>query len=167
MFRIVQHVKRAVTGTVSKLNRRWLLASAAAVALAAPAVAHAAPRDHDGRFERHEVVRRDYDRHDHERHEWDRHEWDRHDHDHVGIDLHIGGPRYEVREVRVWVPDQFEDREVRYQENGRWCTRVDHVLVVPAHYEGRERQVCVVEGHYDVHTERVPVADGFGLHIGR
>ena len=94
-------------------------------------------------------------------------------------------PVYQTVTDHVWVPDQFEDRQVRYMDRGVWCTRVDHVLVVPAHYEDRSRQVClteghwetyqrqecVAEGHYEVHRERVRVADpvfgGIGLHIGR
>lgn len=181
MFRIAQQMKSALGVVGSKLNKKWLVASAA-VALAAPAIAQAAPRDRDVRIERHEIARHDSDRRD--RRDWDQHDWDRRDHDRVGVNVRIGEPRYEVREVRVWVPavyrteveqvwvpDQFEDREVRYLDNGRWCTRIDHVLVVPGHFESRDRQVCVTEGHYEVHTDRVRVADtvfgGIGLHIGR
>ena len=156
---------------------RWLLASAAAVAMApfaAPAVANAAPFDHGyGRDDRY--GHREPDRHDwHDGHEG--HDRDRHD-GHIGVDVHIGErrPEYETREVRVWVPpayrtvvdrhwdepvyrteaervwvpDVYEDREVRYRDHGRWCTRTDHVLVTPAHYETRDRQVCVTEGHWE------------------
>jgi hypothetical protein len=57
-------------------------------------------------------------------------------------------PVYQTVTDHVWVPDQFEDRQVRYLDRGVWCTRVDHVLVVPGHYEDRPRQVCLTEGHW-------------------
>jgi len=102
-------------------------------------------------------------------------------------------PVYQTVTDHVWVPDQFEDRQVRYLDRGVWCTRVDHVLVLPGHYEDRPRQIClteghweafqrqecVAEGHYEVHQESVRVADaspvgvinpmlaGFGVHVGK
>ena len=170
---------------------------------------HRFPDRHDDRHDDHDDRHDDHD---------DRHD-DHHD-DRINLDIHVGDrPTYETREVRVWVPpvyrtvedrrwvepvyqtvtdhvwvpDQFEDRQVRYLDRGVWCTRVDHVLVVPGHYEDRPRQVClteghwetyqrqecVAEGHYEVHQERVRVADvspvgvinpmlaGFGVHVGK
>lgn len=216
MFRIantLNSLRHMVTGS---RTGKWMLASAAAVAFAAPAVATAAPYDHgrDDRFAHREPERRD------ERHDW-HNDRDRHD-GHIDVDIHLGDrrPEYETREVRVWVPDVYrtvvdrrwvepvyrteiervwvpdvyKDRQVRYLDHGRWCTRVDHVLVAPAHYETRDRPVCVTEGHwenferqelvtpghYEVHAERVRVADrvdpvnvinpmlgGLGVRVGR
>jgi hypothetical protein len=176
-----------------------------------PAVAQAGRYDPPARVEHREPDRRIPDRHDD------------HNDDHEGginLNIHVGDrPAYETRDVRVWVPpvyrtvedrrwvepvyqtvtdhawipDQYEDRQVRYLDRGQWCTRVDHVLVVPGHYEDRPRQVCltdgqwetytrqelVTEGHYEIHQERVRVADaspvgvinpmlaGFGVHVGK
>jgi hypothetical protein len=207
MFRVTNSFKRLLTGRSGK----WLLASVAAGALGIPAVAQAGRYDPPSRGEHREPDRRFPDRHD-----------DHHDDRGGGlnVDIHVGDrhPAYETREVRVWVPpvyrtvedrrwvepvyrtetdrvwvpDQFEDRQVRYMDRGRWCTRVDHVLVVPAHYETRDRPVCltdghwenferqelVAEGHYEVHQERVradaspvgvinPMLAGLGVHVGR
>ena len=119
----------------------------------------------------------------------------------IDVDIRIGGghrrPEYETRQVRVWVPpvyrtvvdrkwvepvyrtevervwvpDRCEDREVRYRDRGRWCTKIEHVVVEPGHYETVERRVCVSEGrwetcerqelvcagHYEWRSERVRV----------
>jgi hypothetical protein len=151
----------------TKLSK-WLCASAAAVALAAPAVTQAAPGpawhggDDHGRYDDH----RGPDRHDNDRD---------HDHDRVGIDFRIGTPpRYITKEVQVWVPavyrtecvqvwvpDVFEDREVHFiGGKGRLRTRIDHVLVTPAHYEKQDRQVLVTPGHYETRCEQVKINDG-------
>jgi hypothetical protein len=159
------HVKDRFMRLGSVLNsRRCVMASAAAVALAAPLASQAA-----GRFDRGADVRHDDDR---------RGDWG-HDNDrNVNVDVRIGGgrPEYETRETRVWVPpvyrtvvdrkwvepvyrnevervwvpDRYEDREVQFRGGeGRWRTRVERVVVEPGHYESVEHRVCVSEGHWE------------------
>lgn len=209
MLRVTNTFKRLLSGRSGK----WLLTSAALGAIAIPAIAQAGRYDPPSRAEHREPDRRIPDRRDDDRHD---------DHGgRLNVDIHVGDrrPDYETREVRVWVPPvyrtvvdrrwvepvyrteadrvwvpaRYEDREVRYLDHGRWCTRVDSVLVVPAHYETRDRQVCVseghwencerqelvAEGHYEVHQERVRVANadpvgvispmlaGLGIRVGR
>jgi hypothetical protein len=166
------------------LGKGLLLPAAAAVALSLPAVAGAAPGDR-GRFYRGEE-RRDW-RHD------DRHD-DRHDHRHDGgkrvdIDIRIGSPppRYETREVRVWVPpvyrtvvdrkwvepvyrtevdrvwvpERVEEREVRYRHRGHWHTRVERVVVEPGCWKTVERRVCVSEGRWETCERQELVRAGY------
>jgi hypothetical protein len=165
-MRGLNNVAGLIGGT--KLSK-WLIASAAAVTLAAPLVSQGAP----GPWRGGDDDRGRYDRHDDDR--------DRdHDHDHdrggVGLNIRVGEPhpRYITREVqvwvpavyrtvceKVWVPDVYEDREVHFiGGHGRLRTRIDHVLVTPAHYESRERQVLVTPGHYETKCEQVKVNDG-------
>jgi len=165
------------------LTSKWILGSAAALAIGIPAVANADPVRFDHRdVEHREVERRDDNRRDFDRHDDHRgyeHRDDRHDH--VGFDLRIGrqpervwvppvyrtvceqqwvAPVYNTVTEQILVPDRFEDRTVRYQDHGRWCTRVDHLLIEPAHYITQTRQVCVTEGHYQNVDRQVLVTDG-------
>ena len=174
-------------------SKRWLLVPVAACALSLPATARAADGARYGGGEwRHDHDHRGYGR-DHDDHG-----------SRIDVDIRIGGrprPDYEIRRVRVWVPpvyhtvverkwvepvyrtelervcvpDRCEDREVRYRDRGRWCTRIEHVVVEPGHYETVERRVCVSEGrwetcerqelvcagHYEWRTERVRVPHRF------
>jgi hypothetical protein len=155
---------------------KWAVGCAAAAALAAPIVANAGPVEpsRDSRFEPRQVdYRRDFDRHDYDR-----------DHDRGGFDLDVrfgNRPRYVDREVRVWVPavyrteceklwvpDVYEDRQIRFFGRGQWHTRFQHVLIAPGHYEERQHQVLVCEGHYETRMEHIRVADSdFGFRLGR
>lgn len=210
MFSVVHPLRRLISGT---RTGKWMLASAAAAAFAVPAAVQARPVDGDAhrevrqtrevRVERDVHVDRDEHRdlRDDHRDFRDEHRDFRDDHrdiridrDHdrrVDVDVRIGQPAFEERQVsvwvpavyrtdcqQVWVPDQFEDRTVQYRDHGRLCTRVEHVLVVPGHYESRDVQVLVCDGHYETHIERVPVRTsplavinpalgGFDLHVGR
>jgi hypothetical protein len=167
------HVKDRFMRLGSVSSRRWAMASAAAVALAAPLASQAADHD-EGRFDRGANVRHDDDR----RGDWG-HDDDRHDNDRkVNVDIRIGAgrPEYVTRETRVWVapvyrtvvdrrwvepvyrtelervwvPDRYEDREVQFRGGeGRWRTRLERVVVEPGHYESVEHRVCVSEGHWE------------------
>ena len=155
----------------NKLSK-WLCASAAAVALAVPAVSQAAPGPWRGGG-----GDDDHNRFDDHRGGAD----DRHDNDHDrggggGVNIRVGEPhpRYITREVqvwvpavyrtvceKVWVPDVYQDREVQFiGGKGRLRTRIDRVLVTPGHYENRDRQVLVIPGHYETKCEQVKVSDG-------
>src|SRR4051812_22430051 len=89
--------------TRSMSARRWLIASAAAAALAGPAAAARA-----GGYDR-------YDDHRYDDHRYDDHRYDgRYDRPRtrVDVDIRIGEPhpaepRYEERQVRVWVPPAY------------------------------------------------------------
>ena len=101
--------------------------------------------------------------------------------DGVRLDLRIGippvvivtpapAPVYETREVhvwidpvyrtvceRVWVPDQFEYRDVvRYGYHHRWIER-QRVLVSPGHFEDVSRQELLAPGHWETRLEQVRV----------
>jgi hypothetical protein len=173
------------------LSRRWLLASAAAVALAGPVTVA-------GAHDRYDDHRRD-DRYDRPR-------------SRVDVDIRIGEPhpaepRYEERPVRVWVPavyrtvcerrwvepvyrtvvdrrwvepvyriecdrvwvpEVWETREVRYRDGrGGWCIRRERVLVTPAHYETRDRRVCVAEGRWETCERRELVCAGHYENVDR
>ena len=79
-------------------------------------------------------------------------------------------PVYETREVRVWVepvyrsvcqrvwvPDQFEFRDVVHQGyHHRWIER-ERVLVTPGHFEDVTHQEVVTPGHWESHLEQVRV----------
>jgi hypothetical protein len=195
---VMSRLSASVVGlTRTIIGRRWLLASAAAVALAGPAaVARAGGYD---RYDDHRYG----DRHD------DR--YDSHPRTRVDVDIRIGephpGPRYEERRVsvwvppvyrtvcdrrwvepvyrtvvdrrwvepvyrtecdRVWVPDLWETREVRYRDGrGGWCTRRERVLVRPGHYETRERRVCVAEDRWETCERRELACDGHFENVER
>jgi hypothetical protein len=188
---VMSRLCNCVVGFTRGLSaRRWLLASAAAVALAAPMTAAAQAGD----------------RHDDRR--WDDHR-DR-PRTRVDVDIRIGEPhpepRYEERQVRVWVPavyrtvvdrrwvepvyrtvvdrrwvepvyrtecdrvwvpEVWETREVRYRDGRGWCTRRERVLVTPAHYETRERRVCVTEGRWETCERRELVCGGHYENVER
>jgi len=99
-------------------------------------------------------------------------------HDDFRIDLHIGPhfgwhddrPRYEDREVRVWVdpvyrtvydrvwcPDRYEDRDVVEYFHGYRRVIRERVLVEPGHYQDVPRQELLTPGHWETHIERVPI----------
>jgi hypothetical protein len=174
-MRGLNNIAGLISGT--KLSK-WLVAAAAAVTLAVPAVSQAAPGPWRGDDDRRGNDRRDYDR-DHDQGHDRGHDHARgHDHDRGGFGLHIRvgerHPRYITRDVqvwvpavyrteceKVWVPDVFVDREVQFiGGKGRLRTRIDRVLVKPGHYTTRERQVLVSPGHYETRTERVKIDDG-------
>jgi hypothetical protein len=154
-----------VAGLIGKTKvSKWLIASAAAVTLAAPVVTQAAPGPWHGGDDDHGR----YDDHRNNDHDQDRGRF--------GVNIRVGEPRprYITREVqvwvpavyrteceKVWVPDVFEDREVHFVGGkGRLRTRIDHVLVAPGHYENRDRQALVTPGHYETRCEQVKVSDG-------
>jgi hypothetical protein len=186
MFTVINSLKNLAQGIRSS---KWILGSAAVVALALPAVASAA--DRNDRFDSRPNEHRDVDRREPVRRDSDRHDFDSHNNDRRGgvdIDLHLGGrrPDFERRDERVWVApvyrtvverrwvepvyrteaeqvfvaERCEDRQVRYLDHGRWCTRTEHVVIEPAHYETRTRQVCVTEGHFDNIEHQELVAEG-------
>jgi len=66
-------------------------------------------------------------------------------------------PVYRTVCDRVWVPDQFEDREVVFYHHGWRHVRHEQVLVVPGHYQDLPRQVLVTPGHFETRIERVVV----------
>ncbi|HEX8916707.1 MAG TPA: hypothetical protein VF796_30435 [Humisphaera sp.] len=146
--------------------------------------------DRGDRFnDRRVEVRRDEHRDDHRGYDRDRHD-DHDRRPNIGVDIRIGdrgGWRpgyYERREVWVapvyrtvvdqrwcepvyrtvceqdWVSDLYEDRTTRVFEHGRWCERVEHVLITPAHYESRDRQEVVSPGHYDTFERQELVVAG-------
>ena len=64
-------------------------------------------------------------------------------------------PVYQTVCDRVWVPDQFEYRDVVYGRHHWREVRGERVCVVPGHYEDVNRQVLVAPGHYETRFERV------------
>jgi hypothetical protein len=68
----------------------------------------------------------------------------------------------------VWVPAQYEDRQVVYYDHGRRCTRIDRVLVHDGYYENQEHRVCVTEGHWENVERQELVSEGhYEMHIER
>jgi hypothetical protein len=145
--------------------RRWVLASAAAVAVAVPLASQAADRD-DGRFDRGSNYRRDDDRRDDDRRDDRRGDWrrdnDRPDNDRrIDLDIHVGSrrPAYETREVRVWVPPVYRTVADRKWVEPVYRTEVERVWV-PDRYEEREVQFRGGEGRLRSRIERVLVEPG-------
>jgi hypothetical protein len=66
-------------------------------------------------------------------------------------------PVYQTVCDRVWVPDQYTDREVVYYRHGWRHATHEQVLVTPGHFENVNRQVVVTPGHYETHIEHVLV----------
>ena len=67
-------------------------------------------------------------------------------------------PVYHTVCDRVWVPDQYEYREVVYGRHHWHEVAQERVLVAPGHYEDVNRQVVVTPGHFETHIERVCVS---------
>lgn len=163
--------------------RKAVLASAAALALGAATASPALAGDRygGGRYEG----------------RYDRHDGRGGKHTHVDVDIRIGGhdrrgpehcePRYEERQVRVWVPpvyrtvtdrkwcppvyrtecervwvpDRWEYREVRHRDRyGRLVVCQERVLVCAGHYETRDRQVCVSDGRWETCERQELVCEG-------
>jgi hypothetical protein len=68
-------------------------------------------------------------------------------------------PVYRTVCDRVWVPDQFENREVVFYHHGWRHVRHEQVLVAPGHYEDLNRLALVAPGHYETRIERVVVGN--------
>ncbi len=59
---------------------------------------------------------------------------------------------------KVWVPEIYEDREILHRSNGReWHEHV-RVVIAPAHYEVRTRQVETSPGHWEERPVQVLVS---------
>ena len=179
MFPVLHTVKTLITGS---RTQKWLLASAAAVAMAAPGIAQAGRNDRDGResqrdvrpqeVHREEAEHREVDRPEAEHHDEDRHEADyRHDerHDDGFLGLRLSG------DLRFGDRD---DRPVyRTVTDQRWVEPVYQTVTeqvwVPDAYEDRPVQyvdrgrvftridhVLVAPGHYETRTRQVCVTEG-------